>query len=359
MQTKERDSNMELLRIVSMLLILVHHFIVHCFYPDLFARDGDLNTYRFICVVINGFAFIGVNCFILISGYYGIRSKLKSLFNLYLVCAFYALIAILFKCFWADEHLSKSLLYFIFLPFSHSEWWFIKCYVALFLLSPVLNAAACKLGRREFVCSLIMLTVLNVYLGYYWHEHNTNGYNVLQFIYVYLIGAYLRKFPLKQLDKTRSILVYVSCAVLWSFFTILNIKWRVPHWGALYYNNPLVLMAAIGLFVFMSHVEIRSRGINVIASSVLAAYLIQDVQGGMIYHYAIALNRTFVLPLESVFLKTATMLFLVLIGSVFVLGLAFLMERIRLLLMRPIWRLYEFVSRRLAPLFQRFQALQS
>ena len=251
---------MELLRIISMLLILIHHFIIHVFYPGLFATDGDLNTYRIVCILITGFAFIGVNCFILISGYYGIKFKLKSLFNLYCICAFYALLAILFKCFWLNGHFSNSLIYFVFFPFSHSEWWFIKCYVALFLISPVLNAAIENLGHREFVCSLILLTVLNVYLGYYWHEHNANGYNLIHFIYVYLIGAYLGKHPLKRLDKNRSIILYVSCALLWTFFSILNIRWRVPHWGALFYNNPLVLLASIGLFVFMSRVEIYSRG---------------------------------------------------------------------------------------------------
>ena len=109
---------MELLRIICMLLILTHHFILHVLYPELAARGGDVNPYRIACIIINGFAYVGVNCFILLSGYYGMKFKVKSLFNLYFICVFYGLLTTLMK--WGgglDVQLDKSLLYQIFLPF--------------------------------------------------------------------------------------------------------------------------------------------------------------------------------------------------------------------------------------------------
>ena len=78
---KERDSNIELLRIICMLFILIHHFIIHSLVPDLFVRDGNINAYRVACIIVNGVVYVGVNCFILISGYYGIKFKLRSLFR--------------------------------------------------------------------------------------------------------------------------------------------------------------------------------------------------------------------------------------------------------------------------------------
>ena len=298
-------------------------------------------------MVISGFAYVGVNCFILISGFYGIKFRLKSLFNLYCICAFYTLFAVLMKYTFGDLTFAKSLLYQILLPFSHSEWWFIKCYVALFLISPILNAASDKLGKKEFACSLLLLTVLNIYFGFYWHEHNYNGYNLVQFIFVYLIGAYLRRYPLAKLDKNRSMFLYLASAVIWSIFTIISVKWKVPHWGALYYNNPFILLASIGLFVYMSRVKLHSPKINLIASSVLAAYLIQDVEGGMVYHWAKVYNKAVILPMDSVLLRTASMVAFLLVGSVIVLGTSFLIDRIRILLMKPVWQLYSLLSKRL------------
>lgn len=341
---KERDSNIELLRIVCMLFILIHHFIIHSLVPDLFVRDGEINAYRVACIVINGFVYVGVNCFILISGYYGIKFKLRSLFNLYCICVFFALLVALMKACVTDVQVDKSLLYTILLPFSHSDWWFIKCYVALFLIAPVLNKAAQNLGRKEFITVIVLLTVLNIYLGYYWHQHNSDGYNLVQFIYVYLIGAFLRRFPLKRLDRKYSMILYLSGALLWSLISILSVKWRVPHWVPFYYNNPLVILAAVGLFVFMTQIEIRSVAVNTIASSVLAAYLIQDIPGGLVYAVGGLYNQSYIAPLDNAALKIMSMIAFVVIGAISILFVAFALDRLRLLLMKPIWMVYDRLS---------------
>lgn len=343
-RTKERDSNIELLRIVCMLFILIHHFIIHSLVPDLFVRDGDINAYRVACIVINGFVYVGVNCFILISGYYGIKFKLRSLFNLYCICVFFALLATLMKACVTEVQVNKSLLYTILLPFSHSDWWFIKCYVALFLISPVLNKAAQNLGRKEFITVIVLLTVLNIYLGYYWHQHNSDGYNLVQFIYVYLIGAFLRRFPLKRLDRKYAMILYLSGALLWSLISILSVKWRVPHWVPFYYNNPLVIVAAVGLFVFMTQIEIRSVAVNTIASSVLAAYLIQDIPGGLVYTFGGLYDQSYIAPLDNAVLKILSMMAFVIVGAIGILFVAFVLDRLRLLLMKPIWMVYDRLS---------------
>lgn len=340
-KAKERDSNMELLRIICMLLILVHHFIIVVLYPNLTTHGGEISYYRIACIIINGFAYVGVNCFILISGYYGIKFRIKSLFNLYCVCAFYTVLTSLMKYGLTDLPLNKGFFYSVFLPFSHSEWWFIKCYVALFLVSPLLNKAVHGLAYKEFVCSLVLLTVLNVYWGFYWHEHNINGYNLEQFIFVYFIGAFLRKFPPKLINRKRSLLLYISGALIWSIVTIISVKWRVPHWVSFHYNNPFVLIAAVGLFLYLTGINIHNPCINILASSALAAYLLQDAP---IYSLASCYNRMFIDSLDSEMLRVLSMVTFVLIGSILVYVFSFVIDRIRLLLMQPIWKLYDWSS---------------
>lgn len=338
-----RDSNIELLRIVCMLFILIHHFIVHAIYPGLAIRNGNLDNYRIACIIINGFAYVGVNCFILISGYYGIKFKFRSLFNLYCICVFYSLLITLIKGSLTDLQFGKSLLYTVFLPFSHSSWWFIKCYVALYLISPILNKAAQGLSNKEYIFSIILLTVLNIYFGYYWHLHNIDGYNLIQFIYVYLLGAFLNKFPIPQLNKKRSMLLYLACVSFWSFFTVLSVKWKVPHWVAFQYNNPFVLLAAIGLFCFFKQLSIKNYTINLLASSVLAAYLIQDVPG--VYSLAHTYDTLFIEPSQNEAFKIVSMTAFVISASFFVLIASFIIDRFRLFLMKPIWLLYGYGTR--------------
>ena len=342
----ERDSNMELLRVISMLFILIHHFTVHVFYPGLSVRDGNIDPSRMVAILLNGFTYVGVNCFILISGYYGIRFKLKSLFKLYCFCAFYAILTILFSHFADGVPFSRSHLYQVFLPFSHTDWWFIRCYVVLFLLSPILNKAIESLGKKEFFLSLVLLFVINIYFGYYWHLHNYDGYNAWQFVFMYFIGAYLHMYPLKKLDKRRSMILYLSCALLWSILTIISVKWRVPHWIPFSYHNPLVVLGAVGLFVFISRTSFHNRRINALASTVLAAYLLQDVEGGFAYRCATVYKESFVVSCHSPFIEIIYMLAFVILASVFILGLAYFLERFRALLMVPVWKMYDSLKKR-------------
>lgn len=87
--TKLRQTNIELLRIFSMLMVLVIHYNVGTngqtthemvmSEPLKFVGIASLKSLSFICV----------NCFIIISGYFGIRWKRKSLCNYLFQIAFW------------------------------------------------------------------------------------------------------------------------------------------------------------------------------------------------------------------------------------------------------------------------------
>ena len=352
MRSIDRDSNMELMRIVCMFFILVHHFIIHVFYPNLSIRDGDLNLYRAVCILMNGFTYVGVNCFILISGYYGIKFKVRSLFNLYCICAFYALLLQAMNWGVCGLPFDRNAVYSVILPFTHTQWWFIKCYVALFLLSPLLNKAIENLDDKEFGWVLLLMAVVNVYFGYYWHQHNVDGYNLEQFVFVYLIGGFLRKVPFERLSKNRALLLYVLCAMLWSGITILSVKRRIPHWISFHYNNPLVLLASIGFFVYFTKLDFHKGWINAVASSVLAAYLIQDVQGGVVYSLADRFRNDVMALVGSEMWSISAIVAFVILGSIVVLATAIAIDRFRMLLMIPVWKIYNVFSRKFMRVFR-------
>lgn len=67
-----RQSNFELLRIVCMILIIAHHFSVHSIIPENISR---LNRFIFDVFAIGGK--VAVNVFVLISGYFMVKSKFK------------------------------------------------------------------------------------------------------------------------------------------------------------------------------------------------------------------------------------------------------------------------------------------
>ena len=77
---KERDSNIELLRIVCMMFIVVHHSLLGLYsVPFVLEGQGECDVLSGSALILNGFCYIGVNVFILISGYYGIKFKWRAI----------------------------------------------------------------------------------------------------------------------------------------------------------------------------------------------------------------------------------------------------------------------------------------
>ena len=80
---KSREINFECLRILSMVLIVVLHCLSYGGARSLY-KFGDAGF--FVLNVIRSFCYLGVNCFVLISGFflYDKKYKLKRIIKLYI-----------------------------------------------------------------------------------------------------------------------------------------------------------------------------------------------------------------------------------------------------------------------------------
>ena len=69
-----RDSNFELFRIILMLAIVAHHYVVNSGLTGLY--DFNNITGNMVFLQLFGFAGkIGINCFVFITGYFMIKSQ--------------------------------------------------------------------------------------------------------------------------------------------------------------------------------------------------------------------------------------------------------------------------------------------
>lgn len=84
-----RQSNFELLRIVSMFLVLLAHYVPT---RDSVTKDALLNdTFATLCTIeLHSLAIVCVHCFMLISGYFGIKLSWKSFTNLFYQMLFWS-----------------------------------------------------------------------------------------------------------------------------------------------------------------------------------------------------------------------------------------------------------------------------
>lgn len=82
---KARASNIELLRILCALFVIMHHLLIHGLH--IYDTTLDFGSYPWGYSLINQMCYVGVNVFILISGFFTIKFSWKKLLRLYLICA--------------------------------------------------------------------------------------------------------------------------------------------------------------------------------------------------------------------------------------------------------------------------------
>ena len=144
---KTRNSSHELLRLLAMYMIVRIHANMYLY--DFYT--GSLSTV--FNGAVNGICNTGVICFILISGYYGIKFDFKKLVKLECMMISYSLLetGILYFMFPQQmtgaallEQAAKSVL-----PFISRKYWFYSCYICLFLFSGYIDKLIDKLSQAE------------------------------------------------------------------------------------------------------------------------------------------------------------------------------------------------------------------
>lgn len=191
MEKLTRQSNFELLRIICMLGVITGHALQSLY--DL--HTADFSIVNTIQILLMNVCVVAVNCFVMISGYFRIRQNWKGITSLWMQLLFYAVVSFLL-CLWLtpEQSLMVGIKRIVF-PLSESGLWFIATYVGLYLIAPLLNAALDHQSRQQKVWTLIMLLIIDVYLGYMHQteEITINGYHLIHFIVLYWLGNCLNE----------------------------------------------------------------------------------------------------------------------------------------------------------------------
>lgn len=234
--------------------------------------------------VINSFLIFAVNAFVLITGYFSVNLQKEKLVKLIVPVLLYTILFITVPYFIQRDY-GDAIRSIFFL--SHGPYWFILDYFFLMILSPLLNEGYNKLNKHKSCILIGALLIVNCYFGFLWGDKvNYNGYSLMQFVLMYLIGRHIRVFGLDIKCKW-ALFFYVTCSLLNGVLFFMTIKYGYEHltWKITYYNNPLVIASAVFFFTVFLKINISSSLVNYLSSSAIAIYLLQNTPLVGKYYY--------------------------------------------------------------------------
>ena len=267
---------MELLRIISMLLVLV----VHAGYTSIGTPNADdicnaplSSVLRFLSESIS---VICVNIFVMISGWYGIRPKLKRFCEFIFQVLFFGIVIYLvlrvlrLTEVWGIGDWASFL-------FFRRDIWFVNAYIILYCLSPVLNLFAEQASHKQFQVTLVVFFLLMFFFGFIKSDDFfSHGYSPLAFIGIYLLARYVKMYPNKYtvMNKYADMSVYVVATLLTTGLATFAVRYSIlDPWTPYAYSSPLVIIASLYFLLFFTKISFHHAVVNWIASSVFAVYL--------------------------------------------------------------------------------------
>lgn len=262
MAEKKRLANIELLRILAMVMVVVMHFLRESGSLLSAEQISGVPAKVFPGTFLEAFCIVAVNAYVFISGYFGYRSSFRLSKAISFLCQiwFYSLlIPFALTCLGQPVLMKETGVYGLLqyvLPIESESYWFATSYFLLLLLQPVLGAAAEKLTRKQFQLTLFLLllifcgvkSICPLALAF-----DKYGYDLSWFICVYLVAVYLRLYGGEFFKRNgwkiyacSSLLIFGMTVGLWyilRYFSGAAYYFTVPF----HYNFILCLTGAAGL----------------------------------------------------------------------------------------------------------------
>lgn len=309
---KCRKSNFELLRIISILLIIGYHFCSETD-ADIFKNGFCFNQlYAFI---IGSWGVAGVHCFFLISSYFLIKKNFihsEKIFRIIFQTLFYSVIAVLICIRWNICPMDKSeALYNCISPLM-AKYWFILAYCMMYITAPFLNIFLNNVTTSQLKKCVIVFTLIVPVILTIWGNSPCGTLGLA--IYDYLLAALVEKKAV-NISKKAAIIGFTASA---AFIIATEVA------GSIIFGKPIAIVRLTGrcsgfqiliaffLFLIFENLEIRraSTIVNMLSQNTLGVYLIHEspLLGSYIRDNLLKINILYLSKMFPVYLLTVIVL---------------------------------------------------
>ena len=327
-QTKKRNSSIELLRIIAMIDIVMFHYLSrNC---NLYAVENsriaeDVNLWKEM--IFQYIGYLGVPCFMFISGYYGIKFKWGRFGGIVEQCFFYGIVS--FVGLWLING-NRPPFYELL---AINNYWFMVAYLMVMLISPALNSMIASLDSKQLL--LVILSLYAVDFGGVISSHSVGG-GFATLMMIYLVARWMRLYLTEQLKKHSVLcflillLIQVSFVSACYLFQHIGIKVIIGS-----YDNIVNILIVGFLVITIEKYHFHNKFINYVALSTLSVYLLSESGWGQIFfndlYIAWGGNEFQVLPY--------------LLSSVIVFAVIIVIDKIRILIRTSIFKVINLIKK--------------
>lgn len=270
---KERNSNIELLRILTMIYIISHHLVIHGRVSNFFDAQTGIN--KFCTIFFNLGGIIGINIFYLITGYFQVTKKyfkISHVLRLWLTVFFYSIAILLIMV--GTEMVPFDPVYFLqrLIPILTKQWVFPSDYLVFFMFTPFLNILLNALSKTTYIKLLVlMLVTMSIIPTFTLGKEIYNSFVWEAFLYS--LAGYIRLYTNPENLSARKYIpimlaVMVTATVFCTF--IPNINFFIQY---------STIGFALSVLIFVTFLSInagQNKAINTVAAATFGVFLIHD-----------------------------------------------------------------------------------
>lgn len=297
---KERNATIELLRIISMAMVLVLHTL-----SSTGALEYLTGVNYYVYWWMEALSIGAVDIFIIISSYFIVDSKFKakSVFRVaiggvWLYSVVFTAVSMVIS---GDEWTKMSIVKMMF-PFYTKKYWFVNSYVLFYILSPFLNKLINTISKKQHTALAVILFLVFCIRGTFslmtWTQDSSGGMNILLFMPLYVIATWLNKYYVADHRPLKYIITYfvLSIILVGSKKVLMLIGIGADYATKLYgYTSFVVVIQSFAIFLaFLNMKPITgkiSELINKVAKHSFSVYIIHFAMMGVLFTEILHVDR--------------------------------------------------------------------
>lgn len=219
MSTTPRQSNFELLRIVAMFLIVMHHYVVNSTVLGQFVSGGGVidnpMNYAFL-KLIGAWGKTAINPFVMMSGFFMCTSSLtkKRFLKIFVEWIFYSWVIYAIFLFTGYESAAPNRLISLVFPFFKTvDVYFTASFMWFYLGIPVYNLVIKSLDKKGlYTLTAALLAMFVIPITFFGNTHVFH--HVFWYMTLYFVGACIRLYPMEWMSKQRVVALLMIGAFL-------------------------------------------------------------------------------------------------------------------------------------------------